>query len=490
MDIIQETGIDFKDFEQWCHDMGMAFARTVMSSVLSDIDDRILKTRDRRKYRARDVRPLTIKTLMGEVTVDRRLYLHDAGDGRKEHTYLLDKAISLDTVGRMSMGLIHRMTDLITECSYRAAAEAVSFLSGQRISHGGYWNAVQAVGARVSDMDRGRARAARHFVHKGTKVVKVLQEEFDGVWINMQGKDRPEKKRKSEMKLALSYEGVEYTGNDKDGKPTYDLAAPLYMAGFESAEKFFEKKEGQIGAVYDLDEIGVRLVNGDGGGWVEGFGGRTGCECHFQSDPFHIKRELVRAGLSEGDLGRVTDLIDGGDTDGALGVMKALWDGEADEGKKGRLGKAFGYLDNRKDSLVPIHRRGLALPDPPDGVLYGRMGTMESTVCGVVALRMKKRRASFTKAGATNLARLLCLKRGGKLDETIAGLSGMSLPSTFDEAVTAVISAAKAPKKDGDGYRYARRGGIPFAGAALTNGRVAVRGMTAYRGFADMALRF
>jgi hypothetical protein len=54
------------------------------------------------------------------------------------------------------------------------------------------------------------------------------------------------------------------------------------MAGFFSVEEFFRKKEGQIGAVYDLDEIDVRLISGDGGGRIAGFGERCGCDSAVQ----------------------------------------------------------------------------------------------------------------------------------------------------------------------------------------------------------------
>jgi hypothetical protein len=73
MDSISEAGIDFRSFEQQCYDMGMAFARMLMAGVLTDLGNRILKTRNRREHRAKDIRPLMIKTLMGEVTVNRRL---------------------------------------------------------------------------------------------------------------------------------------------------------------------------------------------------------------------------------------------------------------------------------------------------------------------------------------------------------------------------------------------------------------------------------
>jgi hypothetical protein len=467
----------------------MAFARMLMTNALSDLDDKILAERDRREYRAKDVRPLTIKTLMGEVTVKRRLYKHMAENGRNEYVCLLDRAIGLDTIGKMSVGLIHRMADLITECSYRAAAEAVSFLSGQRVSHGGFWNAIQAVGERICDTDKIRAKAAKNFLCKGKKIVKALQEEFDGVWINMQGKDRPKSGHKLEMKLASAYEGVRHTGKDKNGKATHDLAHPVYTAGFEPAAEFFWKKEGRIGSVYDLDEIDTRLINGDGGGWIEGFGERSGCECHFQLDPFHVKRELFRSGIAEEERGAITKLLDEKRADEALGRLEALCKNETDGDKKKRLVKTFEYLNGHKENLVPIFKRGLDLPEPSDGVVYGGMGTMESTVCGVVALRMKKRRASFTKSGAANLAGLLCLKRSGKLDEAVAGLSDMSLPFAPEEAIARALSAAKTPKNDGKGFSYPKAGGLPFAGVATTNGRNAIKDFCSCRGLAELVLR-
>jgi hypothetical protein len=479
--------MDFKDFEQQCYDMGMAFARKLMTVVLEDLDLKLLERRDRTVYRAKDLRPLTVKTLMGEVTVKRRLYKCRMEDGRTEYVHLLDRAIGLDTIGRFSVGLIRRMSDLIAESSYRAAAGAISFLSGQSISHGGFWNAVQAMGERIRDTDRQRAREAERFLHKGKKRVSALQEEFDGVWVNMQGKDRPKKGRKLEMKLSVAYEGVKFKGRDKEGNPLHRLVNPRYMAGFESAEEFFRKKEGQIGAVYDLDEINVRLMGGDGGGWVAGFGERSGGEWHFQLDRFHIERELIRSGLSKEESKAVTGLLDQAKSFEALGRLKGLWDKESDDEKKKKIGKAFDYLNNHRESLVPILKRGLSLPEPSEEAdAYGSMGAMESAVCGVVALRMKKRRASFTKDGATHLARLLCLKRSGGLDEALCGLSEMTLPLTFEEAARAILSAGKAPKKDGAGYDFPRKGGVPFAGAATTNGRTAIKGLVFPRGLSDL----
>lgn len=139
------------------------------------------------------------------------------------------------------------------------------------------------------------------------------------------------------------------------------------------------------------------------------------------------------------------------------------------------------YFTNNSAYMIPIKDRGLKLPEPEEGTLYGNMGTMEGTVCSVVGLRMKKRRASFTKAGAANLARLLCAKRSGELNETIFALSGMALPMPFEQMVTDVLSATQTPKADGKGFHYPVNGGMPFSGAYMTNGRRAVQYAAGYR---------
>ena len=482
MDRIPETEVDFKEFEQWCYDMGMAFARKLMKTALTELDKDLLKNRDHTKYRAKDLRPLTIKTLMGEVEIKRRLYKTAAG----EYEYLLDRTINLDTIGKVSINLVRRIAETVTECSYRAASEAVSFMTGQRIGHMGLWNIVQAVGEKLRETDAANAKLVKANISKGKKAVKVLHEEFDGVWINMQGKDRPKSGRKSEMKLAACYEGVRYTGKDKKGNPTYDMVNPLYTAGFESADKFHEKKEGRIGAIYDLDEIEVRLVNGDGGAWVQGVAERSG-DHHLQLDPFHVKREIRRSGLQKEKQAEIDKLIEAGETTAAFGYIKTLIQSEPEPGAREKIEKMLKYFESNKDYLIPIKNRGLKLPCLADDVIYGNMGTMEGTVCNVAALRMKHRKASFTKDGALNLVGLICCKRSGSLDEAIYGLSEAKLPMIIEEVITTVLSAAKSPQKDGKGYFYPINGGIPFRDVFTTNGRKAVKGVTDYRTFAEMA---
>ena len=48
----------------------------------------------------------------------------------------------------------------------------------------------------------------------GQKQVSLLFEEADGIYINIQGKDRPKSGKKLEMKVAVVYEGWREVGKD------------------------------------------------------------------------------------------------------------------------------------------------------------------------------------------------------------------------------------------------------------------------------------
>lgn len=82
--------------------------------------------------------------------------------------------------------------------------------------------------------------------------------------MNIQGKDRPEKARKLEMKVAVAYDGwVE------SSKGRYELRNKVAIAGFDKAKDFQKRKEGVIVSKYNTDEIELRILNGDGAPWIK-----------------------------------------------------------------------------------------------------------------------------------------------------------------------------------------------------------------------------
>lgn len=487
MEILAENKLDFKEFEQWCFDIGMHYARNLMTEALEKIDISLMVERDTLKFRHKGIRPLPIKTLMGEVLVNRRMYRYKTETGKKASIYLLDEAIGLDTIGDISIGLVLRMAEEVTEKSYRSTANSISSMTGQTISHQGAWNVIQALGEKIEVMDENRAEAAKNFVYPGEKSVPVLMEEYDGIWINMQGPDRPKKRGKAEMKVSVSYEGTEISGHDKNGEPTYKRKNPLYMVGFEKSDKFFEKKEGQLASIYNLDEVTDRLINGDGGDWIKTCKDKTGGNTHFQLDQFHIKKALTESGIDVFLRQGIDKQLKNHRIKEALTYIKYLEDTEFDKDKKEKISDLYKYLKNHEDYLIPIkERKTEALKDIAN---IPKMGTAETTVCSVAALRMKKRRASFTKNGATNLGRLLSLKRSELLDETVSMQSSMLVPIGFEEVITTTLTAAKAPKRDGKGFDYPNKGGLPFDGQFTTNGRKSIKRMFDNRSYSELVYR-
>ena len=59
----------------------------------------------------------------------------------------------------------------------------------------------------------------------------------------------------------------------------------------ESSNEFHEKREALIERKYNVDEIGQRILNGDGGSWIkEPYDSDT----IFQLDRYHIYQEILR----------------------------------------------------------------------------------------------------------------------------------------------------------------------------------------------------
>jgi hypothetical protein len=316
----------------------------------------------------------------------------------------------------------------------------------------------------------------------GEIVTPILFEVADGVWINMQGKGRPKRKRKCEMKMATAYDGWE-----KEGKERYRLRNKVMVCGFEESKEFQRKKEGAIAAIFDTDEITVRILNGDGGGWIKA--GLSDADVHFQLDPFHKNREITRKVKDEGQRETIRRLLAEKRVEDCLVYIKGISELAEEEGEKKNLRGLYEYFSKNKEGLLPYQERGLNLPKAPEGLLYRNLGTMEHHVCDGAAKRMKHQKASWSRNGAANLGRILCRKVCGNLYETVTSLSRAALPEHYTEKIEDILSAAKTPEKDGSGYLYPVRGRTPFTEAFLTNGRKAILGILSDRNCSDLIYR-
>ena len=130
---------------------------------------------------------------------------------------------------------------------------------------------------------------------------------------------------------------------------------------------------------------------------------------------------------------------------------------EQEDTRSKKAGELLKYLENNRQGLLPYDRQGAAIPEPPQGIVYKHMGVQENQNCTVITMRMKHRRMRWSAAGANNLAKALYRRENKELIQTIERYTdGLVFTMQMTEAIE-ILSAAKAPKKDGKGNAYVDR---------------------------------
>jgi len=318
----------------------------------------------------------------------------------------------------------------------------------------------------------------KHGESLGKKEIPVLFEEMDGVWLRMQKPDHS-KAPKQEMKVFTMYEGWD-AETEKAGRST--LKGKAMLAGMEKSSEFHEKREAFIHSRYQADEIYQRILNGDGGSWIrEDYDPET----IFQLDRFHIYKEIRRLIKDTKAQSDIRNLLEEGKPQEMLSYIKiyaaSVESPDESDHQSRDAEMLYRYLENNKDGLLPYHRRGIEIPEPQEGVLYKEMGVQENQNCTLITMRMKHRRMRWGR-GANNLAKVMYRKENRELIETIDRYSdGLIVNMQLNEIIE-VLSAAKAPKRDGKGNPYPDiiSGHMPLLEAMRTASRRAFTRAFAY----------
>ena len=272
--------MDFGKLEAIVWRLAMLVIRGAMGEVLEAMDDYLATVRDKKRYEIREMEEREMETLVGVVRFRRRSY-RDVETGERLH--LLDRKLKVKEYQRVSEGVCRVAVSLAASGpSYRTARDKLEEIMGERIvSHEG----IRQLLLRTSEViDKAKEKRV------GTRRVKVLFIEADGLWTGRQGK-----KRKEETKHAVVHEGwrERYPGSQE-----YETIREIcYIHPQVSRERFWDGLVEKIEAVYDLEDTMV-VINGDGASWI-----RAGVDYFrysiYQYDRFHIARD-IKGALPEG----------------------------------------------------------------------------------------------------------------------------------------------------------------------------------------------
>lgn len=465
MNILTENEINIKSLEKEFYDYACRLAAKVFANYLQALDQELMKSRDKELLRHKGHRKTCIKTLMGEVEYSRAVYQVMDNECEKKFVYLLDEYVGFENIGFISANLVERIADNICETSYGQTAKNISSLTGQSISHQGVWNVVQKLGSQIEAKENKYIELNEEHKLQGEKEVAILFEEADGIFVKKQKRYRHKGSNSFELKIAIAHEGWKETAPKR-----FELVNKTVVCDIASGVEFNKRKEAVLSSKYNTDEINVRIFNSDGGGWIKKLHDYND-EAIYQLDPFHIQK-AIRSSDPGGDYSKqVSSMLRENKLDELFEYLDAVANSLENKNAEERVRRLLSYLRDNRNGLVPYQKRDLNLPKLPDGLVYKGMGNGEHNMFLVVAKRMKHRGASFSPQGGLKLCKLLCHKVSNSLVETIESLTTFEAPERLREtSMKPLLSASKAPKKDGKGYE-GKHTSIPYIDSALSNGR-------------------
>ncbi len=464
--IVEKDCLTFKDIEKEIFKYVCQMAVEITRKVLLEYDKKLMQERDTAKYRHKGYKDDHIRCVYGDVPYERVVYETYNEDGKKEFVFLLDEALRMDTVGKMSLNLVESIVSATSKMSFRDAAEEINRNTEAGITFQSAWNVVQKFGEKLEDEEKALIRDYEKDAIESGKEVPVLFEEADGIFLHLQGKDRPKHMSGKEIKVSTCYEGWNEQG---------ELVGKVMSAGFENGKIFQKLREATIKKKYNTEEAVLRVLNGDGAAWVKAF---EDPDTVFQLDRFHIYQK-IQGCINEKDMqSRLRSLYDACKIEELLETIQIYADSIAtDDGKDKREKKAlelYDYLAGNKEHLLSYqNREGLQVPEPPKGLVYKNLGTQENQNCSIITLRMKNNKGSWSISGGGHMAKILVRFANKSIWNDIFRYRDAVIESDNEPIILNILSAAKAPKMDGKGNKTGsiKTGHILYRDAEMTFSR-------------------
>ena len=480
------AGIKFSELERTIYDFALGLARNILADTLEGMSQALHMQLDSSRYENKGTRETSIHTLFGTVSYSRHVYYDNEAvdaEGKRKCVYPLDERLGMTVFQSYTEAVVETVVKRCTEVSFRKAAQSVNEMTGLSLSHTTAWSMVQQFGRSLDDCDRRLVEKYSQHQLDGEKVVPVLFEEADGDYLPIQrrGRTKREKERK-EVKLAVTYEGWQRQPSSE----RYHLVNKRFVAGVADTEGFNALRSASISQRYNLAKVQYHVLNGDGAAWIRN--GHEGRKNIYQLDPFHWHREVLRATADKKETTSLVRMLKLGQFEQAFARIHELkyeCGGEAHRVKA--LQGLEGYLGTLQQGVQPWNNReGKVIPDPPAGLVYRNMGTMEHHICDVIGLRMKGRKMSWSVNGANHMAKTLACCMNGELSTMIGSMMSGKVSEEMATIVTRTVNETEKRV-----IQHVRKtfevhhGGWPFEGGAMTPSRKAIREVFHLKNFSE-----
>jgi hypothetical protein len=372
--------------------------RTIIAAGLEAIDDQI-REREAKDWKNLGREKHRVLTAMGEVEIKRRVYRDGAGKRRKP----LDEQMGLGRYQRETNVVRMMGAWLATQNSYRDAADELSYLVKNRITHSKIQRMVWAIGNALADVEEAEINHWDGGADWQEKInTPVLFGESDGVMIALQR----ERRRKVEARV-----GIMYTGKKAIGAGRYRLQNKVCMTKLvHNSQEWQQIIQKMADKHYDLSAVKHLITGGDGNVWVKKSFDYISVEQRENVlDRYHLYRASKTAlGFSRETIQVVKRMRQ----HGLPAVIDDL--NQAHKNARGRrkerLAEYIQYLESNQDALkdVQLSENGRPLS----------LGGIEGNVDKLVARRMKGRGRSWRIPGARAMV-TLCRYRPQLRDLTL-----------------------------------------------------------------------
>jgi hypothetical protein len=323
--------------------------------------------------------------LFGQLTF-KRTYFYDKIN--KEYTYLLDKAVGIESYERISGNVVKELIEHASESSYQ---ESTRHVTGGAISR-------QTVMKRLHSLQGLKVKEPA-----SKRDVKVLYVNADEDHAALQSG------RNTIVPLISIHEGIK-----KEGQRGHCINPHFISSHGKMNEQLWLEAAEWIYNAYKVDSIERIYLHGDGAPWIkEGLNWLP--KARAVLDSYHLNKAILT--VTSRQVDKRADLykaLSKGDKEAYLAIIKGLKQDAKEEGEKKRIQDFHRYITNNWAGVI-IH-----------GQEECGGSCTEGHVSHVLSSRLSSRPMAWSREGLRVMAELRAYKKsGGKIEiEHLKGIGG------------------------------------------------------------------